>query len=313
MLNTDSIKVFLARLPTTGKGERLLRLSTTLLLALLVARTAANLSWQLAAPMLIHESARSTSVIPEQRAPKPSLSRDHSRTGNEIALFGQAAGSASTPESSQLEAAPVTTLSLILKGIIAIQPMRSALAIIADKGGNNEQLYGLGDQIPGNASIREIHADRVIISRGGVLETMFLEGSQPAEKSKPAAGSIRGASTRGNANISPRGDGTNYQIEQDYWEERLADLPGISREVGVEIYKENDKQRGYKLLSAQGSRLLNSLGLQPGDILLSVNGRPMTSVQDGLAAYQQIRKGGRIQIEIIRNGKRESRVYNIGG
>jgi general secretion pathway protein C len=212
-----------------------------------------------------------------------------------------------------LEAAPVTTLSLLLKGVIAAQPMSRALAIIADKGGSNEQLYGLGEQIPGNASIREIHADRVIISRGGILETLLLEGSQSAETTRPSPSGNSRSPNLGAAKISAVGNGNNYRIEQDYWEERLADLPGLSREVGVEIYKEDDEQRGYKLLSSQGSRLLTSLGLQPGDILLSVNGRPMNSVQEGLAAYQQIRNGGRVQIEIIRNGRRESRVYDIGG
>jgi len=313
MLKTDSIKVLLARLPTAGKGESLLRFSVTLLLALLVAKTGANLSWQLATPLLNKQSARSTTTIPEQRLPKANRSKGLARTSEEIALFGQAVGSTTATDSSPLEAAPVTTLSLILKGVIAVEPMRSALAIIADKGGNNEQLYGLGDQIPGNASIREIYADRVIISRGGILETLFLEGSQPTETTETAGNNSKRSYNSVDANISAKGDGTNFQIDQGYWDERLADLPGLSREVGVQIYKEDDEQRGYKLLSAQGSRLLTSLGLQPGDILLSVNGRTMNSVQNGLAAYQQIRNGGRVEIEIIRNGRRESRVYNIGG
>ncbi len=296
-----------------GKGESLLRFSVTLLLAILIARTGANLTWQLAVPLLIKQPARSTTVIPERRTPKTTRLQGHSRTSEEISLFGNAIGSATEAEPSQLDSVPVTTLSLTLKGVIAVQPMLRALAIIADKSGNNEQLYGLGDQIPGNANIREIYADRVIISRGGVLETLFLEGSKPPETSQSAASKSNLSPNRDNGKISARGDGTNYQINQDYWEERLADLPGLSREIGVQIYKENNQQRGYKLLSAQGSRLLNSLGLKAGDILLSVNGRAMSSVQDGLAAYQQIRNGGRVQIEIIRNGQRESKIYNIGG
>lgn len=313
MLKAETIKILLARLPVAGKGENLLRLSITLLLALLIARTGAGLSWQIAAPLLNHDPPLSTTIIPEPRAPKLTRPRGLPRPSAEIALFGQAVGSSSATETLPLEDAPVTTLSLLLKGVIAAQPMSRALAIIADKGGSNEQLYGLGEQIPGNASIREIHADRVIISRGGILETLFLEGSQSTETTRSSPSVTSRSPNQGAAKISALGDGNNYRIEQDYWEERLADLPGLSREVGVEIYKEDDEQRGYKLLSSQGSRLLTSLGLQPGDILLSVNGRPMNSVQEGLAAYQQIRNGGRVQIEIIRNGRRESRVYDIDG
>ena len=57
----------------------------------------------------------------------------------------------------------------------------------------------------------------------------------------------------------------------------------------------------------------DDLGLQAGDILLSVNGLAMNSVQEGLTAYQQIKAGGQISIEINRNGHRETRSYNVGG
>ncbi|HSH12238.1 MAG TPA: PDZ domain-containing protein, partial [Desulfurivibrionaceae bacterium] len=81
----------------------------------------------------------------------------------------------------------------------------------------------------------------------------------------------------------------------------------------VEVYSENNQQKGYRLVAVQNSKLLNTLGLLPGDILLSVNGRAMSSIQEGLAAYQQVKSGGQVTIEINRNGRRETRVYNISG
>jgi general secretion pathway protein C len=311
MPNAESLKILLTKLPFSDNGERWLRVSVTLLLALLVARAAADLTWQFTASLFdkTGRPAVTTLAVP----PPPTGSRKvqtPSHPVEEIALFGQTLGTIADSEPLPAEDAPVTTLNLILKGVIAAQPMSRALAIIADKSGGNEQLYGLGEQIPGNAIISEIYADRVIISRGGVLETLLLEGSQPpSATAQPAAARAANSS----ANISALGDGNSWRIKQDYWEKRLADLPGLAREIGVEIYKENNQQRGYRLISAQGSRLLTSLGLQPGDILLSVNGRAMTTVQDGLAAYQQIRNGGRVQIEIKRNGRLERKTYNIDG
>jgi len=90
-------------------------------------------------------------------------------------------------------------------------------------------------------------------------------------------------------------------------------VSGLTREVGVEVYSENSQQRGYRLVAVQNSKLLNNLGLLPGDILLSVNGRAMNSIQEGLTAYQQVKNGGQVTIEINRNGRRETRVYNVGG
>ena len=97
-----------------------------------------------------------------------------------------------------------------------------------------------------------------------------------------------------------------------YWDNRLADIPSLAREIGVDIYKENNVQKGYRLLSARGSKLLQDLGLQPGDVLHEVNGVPLNSVHDGLAVYKNIANATEVRVTISRNGKRESRVYRIG-
>ncbi|MFN2369329.1 MAG: hypothetical protein ABR605_10375, partial [Desulfurivibrionaceae bacterium] len=68
------------------------------------------------------------------------------------------------------------------------------------------------------------------------------------------------------------GDGVHWEIDNSYLEERLNDIPSLAREVGVEVYKEDDVQQGYRLISARGSSLLRELGLQPGDVLHEVNG-----------------------------------------
>lgn len=303
----------LAGLLGAGKSETLLRFAVTLLLLLLVARTGAELTWQFGAP-LVGKSGLARPGRPGQlpQAVTPAANKPAPVPAEEIALFGQAAGSLAAADRSGLEVAPATSLNLLLKGVVAVRPMRRALAVVAERNGGSDQLYGQGETLPGNAVIREIHPDRIVISRGGVLETLFLEGLREPAPDQPAA-SAGPAPARSGEYIQPRGDGINWRVDQDYWEERLADVPGLAREVGVEIYAENNQQKGYRLVSVQNSKLLADLGLQPGDILLSVNGRAMNNVQEGLAAYQQVKKGGQVNIEISRNGRRETRVYNVGG
>jgi general secretion pathway protein C len=312
MSAAESIKSHLGNLFRSGKTGTLLRFAVTMLLVFLVARTSADLTWQLGASFLSRGRSVAPGQIPGQNAPAgPRTSQIHQPPAEEIALFGQAAGPLS-PLGGQVEAAPVSTLNLVLKGIVAVRPMRRALVVIAERGSATEQLYGQGEEISGNVVIREIHPDRVIISRAGILETLFLEGfKNPAPKPDSVARETR---ARANSDyIQPRGDGINWLIKQDYWDGKLADVPGLAREVGVEVYSENSQQKGYRLVAVQNSKLLNTLGLLPGDILLSVNGRAMNSIQEGLAAYQQVKNGGQVTIEINRNGRRESRVYNIGG
>jgi general secretion pathway protein C len=227
----------------------------------------------------------------------------------ETALFGRAGRveTSPVPLSMDILSAPPTSLSLELKGVIVAEPMSRALAAIAEKGSKKEKLYGVGDKVPGNGVITEILADRVILRRGGILETLMLLNKKTAQNSNKIS---RRQRTSG-GKITSRGDGVHWQIDNTYLNKRLADIPSLAREVGVEIYKENNVQKGYRLVSARGSKLLRDMGLQPGDILNEVNGLPMNSVHDGLTAYQGMRTAKEIRLVITRNGRRETRIYEI--
>lgn len=314
MSAAESIKSHLGNLFRSGKTAAALRLSFTVLLLFLVARAAADLTWQLGAPLLSKVRSLPAGQMPNQissTTPKPAPKRV-APPAEEIALFGLGAGSSPLSGRASAEGAPPTTLNLMLKGVVAVRPMRRALAIIAERGASSEKLYSQGEEIAPNVVIKEIHPDRVIISRAGALETLFMEGfEKPSPMPGPAA--TKSGSRAADDYIQSRGDGINWSINQDYWADKLADVPGLAREVGMEVYSENNQQKGYRLVAVQNSALLKTLGLQPGDILLSVNGRAMSSVQEGLAAYQQIKSGGQVTIEINRNGRRETRVYHVSG
>ena len=69
--------------------------------------------------------------------------------------------------------APETKLQLILRGALSSDDPEHARAIIADPRGKEEQ-YAIGEELPGNAELSEIHPDRVILKRNGRFETLRL-------------------------------------------------------------------------------------------------------------------------------------------
>ncbi|MCX4024961.1 hypothetical protein H0A36_16700 [Endozoicomonas sp. SM1973] len=74
---------------------------------------------------------------------------------------------------------PKTNLRLVLKGAFANQNDRLSSAIIE---GSNRQaiLYQVGDTLPGQATLHKVKKDHVIISRNGVLETLYFpEANSP--------------------------------------------------------------------------------------------------------------------------------------
>ncbi len=292
-----------------------IRLATiNLIAAILVAHTAASLTWKIVPgsqkDLNFSYSIADNHLTSSLKSPLlKSLSGDVLQ--EEVSLFGSAtqADRDNTSHDPDSITAPETSLALILKGVIVANPMSRALVVIAEqRKGALEQLYGIGDKVPGNAVVSEIFPDRVILRRGGVLETLFIQDKRinPARSEQSGRGM---ASSSGS--ISSRGDGIHWQIESSYLNQRLADIPSLAREVGVEVYRENNVQKGYRLVSARGSKLLRDMGLQPGDILHEINGVPLNSIHDGLSAYQKLRSVSEVRVVIGRNGRRETRIYEI--
>lgn len=299
---------------TSGEALRKWRLLLGLVLALLLAQTGASLTWQIAGVILGRGENLSAGKINPEKNRLPRNASIAGRTGaqpEELPLFGLADRLENSSGSSTVDpaAAPETTLALVLKGIVTVEPMQKALAVIAEKGkADDEKLYGIGDEVPGNAVISEIHLDRVILRRGGVFETLIMQFEEApglAKKSSAATASSY------NEAIASLGDGVHWEIDNEYLEQRLNDIPSLAREVGVEVYKENNVQQGYRLISARGSKLLRDLGLQPGDVLHEVNGVKLDTIQGGLSAYQRIRDADQIRVVISRNGRRETRIYDV--
>lgn len=297
---------------TGAKSLKAWRLLLGVVIALLLAQTSASLTWKVVG--LISGPDEDVS-IGSGRSDKPQLLPLISAVAkivaptDELALFGKAGKVeiSSLPLELDAQVAPKTSLALILKGIIMAEPRSRALAIIVEKGKKiGDELYGIGDKLPGNAVISDIFADRVILRRGGVLETLMLQSKERASLAKSVGGK-----QLNKQNIVNLGDGVHWKIDSSYLNKQLGDIASLAKEVGVEVYKENNVQKGYRLVSARGSKLLRDMGLQPGDILHEVNGVQLKTIHDGLSVYQGMRSAQKIQVVIGRNGRRETRIYEI--
>lgn len=294
------------------QGHHIERIRTgmVLLFITLAAKPAADLTWRLIGigGDGNQMTAVSQSVKPySERKLNGSVRRNGQAATSSAAdlhLFGKAGRITDSAPSEMPLDVPKTSLNLILKGVVAATPMDRALAVINEKGGKKEdELYGVGDKVMGMAEIREIYADRVILRRGGKLETLMLEESEDT-------GVVLKAD-RGNSVISDKGDGLNWNIASAYWNRQINDIPSLAKQVGVDIYRENNVQKGFKLLSSRGNKLLSDLGLQPGDVLYEVNGIKLTNAHNGLMAYQQIKGASQVTLKIGRNGRVMTRIYTI--
>lgn len=174
----------------------------------------------------------------------------------------------------------VTSLNLTLFGIRANQSSGGGSAIIAGEDGVQNS-FAVGEEVAPGVLLDAVAFDHVILSRGGVKESLYIDQSVPAETVGPPPAS--GTAT------TPASNGAALNAET------------IQKSIGFAPRNEGGRVTGLVLQPRDDGTMLQNAGFQPGDIIVAVNGRAVSSAAD-LAA--QLRPGARLSIEVERGGSK---------
>lgn len=210
-------------------------------------------------------------------------------------LFGEPAAEVADAQPDPVDA-PDTTLNLVLKGIFASKLDGESRALI-DSGRGDEKAYAVGDEISRGTDIYEIYADRVILDRGGRLETLRLE------KDKAATTPV--ASTR-SASRSSSGDVRRVETSQallNIRETLLADPSKASQYLRVQPAYNAGKLRGYRIYPGRNRSLFNEAGLRPGDLVTEINGTRLDDPGQALQMLGTLSQATSLSVVILRGGQ----------
>lgn len=193
-------------------------------------------------------------------------------------LFGTASNVAS-PAATQT----TTSLNLKLSGVFAATGKLPAVAIInvENKG---DLPFMNGDSILPGVTLEQVRPDHVLLSRGGVMEKLPLE--QKGQLLDPQK-------TATHLNVSQEGKG-KFSVSSGELNQVLSD-PGQLANAG---HVKPVPGQGVRIEEA-GS-LMSQLGLQGGDTIRQINGKPVGQAADLLQSY---RTGGQIKLEGTRDGQ----------
>mgnify|MGYP000023427353 CR=1 FL=1 len=222
-------------------------------------------------------------------------------------LFGQAAPAASQVS---LENIPLSSLNLSLTGVM-VTPAGSFALISAD--GGPELPVSVGQEITGGVVLHEVYADRALIRRGGATESLMLkEGGPPlpngsivTQTRQPPPRPAPGAAT---AEVQKLGNNA-YAIEREQINKQMQRPEFLSQALMVP-----NAGGGFLVREIQPGSLYEKLGLRVGDVINSVNGQAVNTVEDVMKIYQQLsgaNNASQVTLDVRRAGKNESLQYNI--
>ena len=190
-----------------------------------------------------------------------------------------------------------TTLKIALLGTVA-GDQRNAIAVIQDKTKRQQDIYRVDDTIQG-AVIKTIERGKVILRVGDRDEILLME--EPTESAPPSRTKRSGARRRPKAITLNRGE-----VEQS-----LNDINKLLTQVRIRPHFKDGTADGIIINRIKPNSLFARLGLKNGDIVQGVNGRDITSPDDVMEFYENLKSGSQISLQLSRRGKIETINYTM--
>lgn len=176
----------------------------------------------------------------------------------------------------------VTSLNLRLHGVREDRATGRGSAIIALPDGR-QMSFAVGEEIMPGVTLTAVGFDNVTISRSGTAEQIFLDQSEPA----------------------PNADGTSTTPVPPGAPQVVTPAPAMGSAGGSPInFQPRIAGSGINGVivspGADGGQALRAAGLLPGDVIVSVNGQRITSLDQARAIGQT---GGEVNVMVDRGGR----------
>jgi len=190
--------------------------------------------------------------------------------------------------------APQTSMPLVLTGIISADDPQNGLAILGQSA-QTAKVFAVGDNVPGNAKLHLVYSDRVVIDRGGRLETLVLPRQLATGAAPPSASMLN--------TESPVADRMRKLIT-----EQPSLMADVMRPQPVFA---NGKQTGYRVYPGRNRQAFLKLGLRPGDLVTAINGTPLDDPEHGQQIFNTLGSASEARVTVQRNGQQQDVVLNL--
>ena len=169
---------------------------------------------------------------------------------------------------------PPTSLSLRLYGIRYSNSGQLDAAILGFDP-NNQRIYKTNEVIADNIILEFIEPERVVISRGGIRESVTFDSDTvlSPEITKALANSSKG-----------------IKVED-------INSSALSQMISFQPYFSNGTLKGYQIYPGNQSKLFDSSGLKSGDVLVAVNG---LDIKDP-SVLKELSVFGQVKLNLIRD------------
>lgn len=258
-------------------GSKYAPLAVCVLATLGIAWQASKLTWLVVAK----PNTETSTPIPVSRPAAPAGSQVDVQTIVGAHLFG-------SPIAVNQDAAtlPRSQTNLVLAGTVALEDPMAGYAIIGENSAN-AKFHKVGVMVVGGVRLHSVYPDRVVLDRGGVLEALLLPRSMASTATVNARPTPTPTPTRVGDNLRRLAESNPTAIA-----EMLRAQPVFS----------GGTQKGYRVYPGREREQFSRLGLQPGDLITSVNGTPLDDPSRSTEILNTLNSSTAVTVTVERGG-----------
>lgn len=187
----------------------------------------------------------------------------------------------------------VSNLAMTVTGVAMRASGGCALVVVQ---GQPESAFCAGEEISPGVQLDSVQRDRIVIVRGGAREAVLMKDAEGTPGVPAAAAPQPIVQPSGNRQIVDR-----RQLQQQL---------GRPEFLGQAVIVPNPGG-GFLVREMQPGSLYEKLGLRPGDVIRTVNGQPVSSMDDVMRLYQQFGSAERVLVDVQRGGRNETLYYDM--
>lgn len=220
-------------------------------------------------------------------------------------LFGLAIAPPTTDGTQPAKESPKSRLNVKLSGIMATNDPKTGHALIG--GGRKDTVVAVGEKIE-RATLEEVYALYIIINNNGKRERIELPkpklvGLGPVKGKKTKPSTSRSTSSKRSSSKSNTVDMSKLPQTAGALRDYMVRNPSTMQQLmDVRPFRKNGRVVGYKLSPKQDDSLMRNFGVEPGDVVVALNGVKLDNQRRGLKALRQLVTAQQLDMTVLRNG-----------
>ncbi|MFZ5563443.1 MAG: type II secretion system protein GspC [Thermodesulfobacteriota bacterium] len=258
------------------------------------------------AALVVPSSGRGTATPPRPVSKRPLSAYTAIASRNVFKAVPSAAVAQSVINVDNLKK---TDLALKLMGTISGLGEKSC-AIIERTRERQQGLYKAGDTVE-SATVKHILRKKVVLTLNGVDEVLEMteesitDGARPGGLPPVRRGGPAERVTEKAASVR------NVTLNRSEVEGAFNNVNDLMQSVRIRPHFTDGKPDGLSLDSVAPESIFQEMGLQSKDVIVGVNGKKISTVDDCMEVYKSLSEASAVVLEVNRDGQRELIHYNV--